>query len=125
MTAVDVGSVEDFPDRTMKIVEARGLEIGICRWGAEFFAMLNRCPHQAAPVCRGWLQARLEGKAAPDGVRLDARREEPTILCGWHRWEFSVRSGESAFDPRYRVKTYPVDVERDRVLVRLGRGEAA
>jgi nitrite reductase (NADH) small subunit len=121
MNLVDVGAAEDFPDRTMTVVDAGGREIGVCHWGPEFFALHNRCPHQAAPVCRGFLQARLSGRCGPDGVELAAHEGEPAILCAWHRWEFSVRTGESAWDPRYRVRTYPVRVERGRVLVEVGR----
>lgn len=116
---VDVGSVEDFPDRAMRVVEVDGREIGICRWGSEFFAMRNRCPHQGAPVCRGFLQTRLDSRATPAGVEVETDPEEPVILCGWHRWEFSLRTGESAWDATYRVRTYPVRVDRSRVLVQL------
>jgi nitrite reductase (NADH) small subunit len=121
MSRVDVGAVEDFPDRTMHVVEAGGREVGVCRWGEEFFALRNVCPHQAAPVCSGFLQSRLRGRACAGGVALEAAAEEPVILCAWHRWEFSVRTGESAWDPRFRVRTYPVTVDRGRVLLTLGR----
>jgi nitrite reductase (NADH) small subunit len=121
MTRVDVGAVEDFPDRTMQVVEAGGREFGVCHWGDEFFALRNICPHQAAPVCGGFLQSRLTGRCRVEGVDLIAAPEEPVILCAWHRWEFSVRTGESAWDPRFRVKTYPVSVDGGRVLLTLGR----
>lgn len=120
MRLVDVGAVDDFPDRAMSVVEVDGREIGICQWGGEFFAVRNRCPHQGAPVCRGFLQTRLEAWATPEGVELEATPSEPVILCGWHRWEFSLRTGESAWDPRYKVRTYPVRVDRSRVLVQVG-----
>ncbi|MQA87925.1 MAG: Rieske 2Fe-2S domain-containing protein [Streptosporangiales bacterium] len=122
MRPVDVGSVEDFPDRAMTVVEVDGTEVGVCRWGSEFFAMRNRCPHQGGPVCSGFLQARLAGRCTAEGVEMEATPGEPVILCAWHRWEFSVRTGESAWDPRYKVRTYPVDVDGGRVLVRVGRG---
>lgn len=122
MTAFDVGAVEDFPDRTMKLVEVNGLELGVCRWGGEFFGVRNVCPHQGAPVCRGFLQSRLLAQCSRDGMELEATPEEPVILCSWHRWEFSLRSGESAWDPRYKVKTYRVDIDRGRVVVQVGRG---
>jgi nitrite reductase (NADH) small subunit len=117
---VDVGAVEDFADRTMTLVQAGGIEIGVCRWGSEFFALRSRCPHQAAPLCRGFLQTRLSGGFTAEGVRLESDTEEPMILCPWHRWEFSLRSGESAW-PGYRARTYPVTVDGGRVLVRMKR----
>ena len=30
-----------------------GREIGIYNLGGEYFALLNRCPHEAGPLCRG------------------------------------------------------------------------
>ncbi|MQA09567.1 MAG: Rieske 2Fe-2S domain-containing protein [Pseudonocardiaceae bacterium] len=120
MTVVDVGPVDDFPDRTMKLVEANGVEIGVCRWGSEIFALRSQCPHQAAPLCHGFLQTALSSRFTPDGVEVDAHAEEPVILCPWHRWEFSLRSGTS-FWPGYRARTYPVDVAGGRVLIQLRR----
>lgn len=121
MNQVEVGSLDDFPDRTMRVVLAEGREIGVCRWGSELFALRNVCPHQGAPVCLGFLQSRLQGRCSPAGVELEAQEEEPVILCAWHRWEFSLRTGESAWDPRFRVRTYPVSLDGDRVLVQVGR----
>jgi nitrite reductase (NADH) small subunit len=118
---VEVGTLDDFPDRAMRVVEANGWEIGICRWGSELFALRNVCPHQGAPVCLGFLGSRLDARCSPEGVEMEAAPEEPVLLCAWHRWEFSVRSGESRWDPRFRVKTYPVQVDGDRVLVQVGR----
>lgn len=123
MRLVDVGAVEDFPDRAMTVVEVDGTEIGVCHWGSEFFALRNRCPHQGAPVCSGFLQRRLDASISPNGVELEATAAEPVILCGWHRWEFSVRTGQSAWDARYKVRTYPVRVDSSRVLVQVGTGE--
>lgn len=117
---VDAGAVEEFEDRAMKIILAGDTEIGVYRHGPEFFAIRSRCPHQAAPLCRGFLQVRLSAGFTPEGVRLEADSEEPTILCPWHRWEFSLRSGESTY-PGYRARTYPVVVDDGRVLVRMRR----
>jgi nitrite reductase/ring-hydroxylating ferredoxin subunit len=121
VSRVDVGSIDEFPDRAFKVVEANGWQVGICRWGSELFALRNLCPHQGAPVCLGFLQQRLRAGWAEDGVELETAPAEPVILCAWHRWEFSVRTGESVWDPRFRVKTYPVTVEDRRVLVQVGR----
>jgi nitrite reductase/ring-hydroxylating ferredoxin subunit len=43
------------------------------------------------------------------------------LQCPWHGWSYDVTSGRSLFDPdRVRVRTYPVRVEGDRVVVDLG-----
>jgi nitrite reductase (NADH) small subunit len=118
---VDVGGEEDFPDRTMRQVRAGGVEIAVCRWGAEIFAVRSRCPHQAAPLSEGFLQVALSSRLTPDGVEVDADATEPVVLCPWHRWEFSLRTGASAC-PGYRVRAYVVHVDDGRVLVHMGRG---
>jgi nitrite reductase/ring-hydroxylating ferredoxin subunit len=122
MSLVDVGAADEFADRVMKVVEVGGVEIGVCRWGPEIFALRSRCPHQAAPLCRGFLQAGLSAAfaAAGPGPELEADAGEPMILCPWHRWEFSLRDGKSVV-PGYRARTYPVRVDGDRVLIMIGR----
>lgn len=122
MSLVDVGAADEFADRELKTVQVGDLEIGVCRWGTEIFALRSRCPHQAAPLCRGFVQTRLSAAftAGMSGPEVTTDAGEPTILCPWHRWEFSLRSGESV-SPGYRVRTYPVLVDGDRVLVKIGR----
>lgn len=121
MSQVDVGAVDEFPEKTMRIVEADGFELGVCRWGDEIFAVRNQCPHQGAPLCAGFLQSALTARCVQDGVELEAEAGEPVILCSWHRWEFSMRTGQSVWDPNYRVKRYPVTVADGRVLVEVRR----
>lgn len=115
----DVGALAEMPDREVTIITAGGIELGIIRWHQdEVYALHNRCPHQAGPLCLGNLGPRLvcEG-TSPSELTIDDER--PTMACAWHRWEFDVKSGESLWDPRYKVRTYPVRVEDGRILVRV------
>jgi nitrite reductase/ring-hydroxylating ferredoxin subunit len=120
MGGFDIGAEEDFPDRTMRQVDVGGVEIAVCRWGTEIFAVRSRCPHQAAPLAEGFLQVALSSRLTPDGVEVEADAAEPVVLCPWHRWEFSLRTGESPC-PGYRVRSYPVHVGDGRVLIHMGR----
>jgi nitrite reductase/ring-hydroxylating ferredoxin subunit len=44
------------------------------------------------------------------------------IACGWHGWEFDVRTGSAVVTgSRYKVRTYSVRVEDGRVLVDVQR----
>ena len=49
----NLGKIEDFADRKITIRDVDGTSVGIFRDGEEFSAMLNICPHRAAPVCQG------------------------------------------------------------------------
>ncbi|MFN8524906.1 MAG: Rieske (2Fe-2S) protein [Chloroflexota bacterium] len=103
-----VGLVEDIPPGTKKILEIAGRSIGVYNVGGEFFALLNRCPHQAGPLCAGHAQGQLK----PAGVGVyDYSRPGEMVRCPWHAWEFDLRTGQSWFDPdRFRVRSYDVVV---------------
>jgi nitrite reductase (NADH) small subunit len=123
--AVDIGSVTDFQPNSVALVNVGKLELGIVRWGEdEFFAVHNRCPHMAGPLCVGAVGPRLSCPTG-DPERLEIDHENPVLACPWHRWEFDVRTGRALWDPGYRMKTYETRVADGRVLVELRRGPAA
>jgi 3-phenylpropionate/trans-cinnamate dioxygenase ferredoxin subunit len=104
-----VGTVDEIPPGTRKLVEVGGRAIGIFNVDGEFFAVRDRCPHQGASLCRGELYAPLDsvgpGNYAHTGSQLILR-------CPWHGWEFDLRSGRSWCDPaRTRVRRYEVHVD--------------
>ena len=92
-----------------KIVEVAGLSIGVFNLGGEYFALRNRCPHQGGPLCEGILWGLLESSAPG---QFSYSRKGEILTCGWHGWEFDVRTGQSYCDPRrLRVRSYEVQVE--------------
>lgn len=104
-----VARTEEIPAGGRKIVEVGGLSIGVFNVNGEFFALRNRCPHQGGPLCEGKLWGLLE--APVPGEFVYTRRGE-ILSCGWHGWEFDIRTGQSWCDPRrLRVRTYEVHVE--------------
>ncbi len=104
-----VAAVAEIPPGGRKIVEVGGVSVGVFNLGGEFFALRNRCPHQGGPLCEGKLWGLLEA-TVPGEFRLS--RPGEILSCGWHGWEFDVRTGQSWCDPRrLRTKTYRVQVE--------------
>lgn len=104
-----VARVRDFPPGTRQLVAVDGIEIGVFNVEGHYYALLSRCPHQGAPLCRG----RVVGTniATKPYERVYAREGE-IIKCPWHGWEFEIASGRSIFNPhRVRVRTYDVTVE--------------
>jgi 3-phenylpropionate/trans-cinnamate dioxygenase ferredoxin subunit len=104
-----VASVAELPPGERRIVEVEGRSIGVFNVHGQFYALRNRCPHQAAPLCLG----AIKGMAMPSqpGEYLWAREGE-IIRCPWHGWEFDITSGRSIFNPhRVRVAAYKVTVE--------------
>ena len=113
-----VGAVADFAERELAIREVGGRSIGVFREEDRFYAMLNVCPHRAAPVCQGTITGTMlpsePGTFVPG---LDGQ----VLRCPWHGWEFDVRSGESIGPVDKRNLTMlPVSVEDGVVYAELG-----
>jgi nitrite reductase/ring-hydroxylating ferredoxin subunit len=104
-----VGRISELPPGERKIVDVEGRSIGIFNVHGQFYALRNRCPHQAAPLCLGAIKGMtLPGKP---GEYIWAREGE-ILRCPWHGWEFDITTGRSIFNPhKTRVKTYEVTVE--------------
>ena len=130
-----VGRVSELPPGSRKIVTVGegGRTVGVFNVNGRYHALLNRCPHQAAPLCQGTVK----GTAMPSapGEYVWAREGE-ILRCPWHGWEFDLTNGRSIFNPhKVRVRsyqvtvepdeddpavpTYPVTVERGRVVLHL------
>ncbi len=104
-----VATLGEIPPGGRKVAEVEGRSIGVFNLGGQFFALLNRCPHQGGPLClgqqSGLLQARVPGE-------YTYTRKGEIVRCPWHGWEFDLKTGRSWFDPvRTRVRSYPVRVE--------------
>jgi 3-phenylpropionate/trans-cinnamate dioxygenase ferredoxin subunit len=104
-----IGPVADFEPGRMRMVDVGGRSIGVYNTGSEFFAVLNVCPHQLAPVCRGTVSGTML-PSEPETLHygLDHR----VLRCPWHGWEFDLRTGETLFrEDKRRLRTFPVSVE--------------
>ena len=110
-----VATTAEIAPGTCKIVTVKGREIGVFHVGEHFYALINRCPHQGAPLCQGEILSRLEAPM-PGEYRLTHRGE--MIRCPWHCWEFDIRTGQSWCDPNsVQARTFNVAVEPGAALV--------
>lgn len=108
MTRVEVCPAEDLPPGERTIVEAEGLSIGVFNVDGEFYALNNVCPHQLAPLCEGPVTGEV---TAPDVGEYEMTRQGEIVRCPWHGWEFDIETGESAFNPHLRTRTFEVELE--------------
>jgi 3-phenylpropionate/trans-cinnamate dioxygenase ferredoxin subunit len=110
-----VGTVEEIAPGTHKIVEVGGRSIGVYNVNGEYFAILNRCPHQAGPLCKGNVYGFLKSGNVGE---YEYSRPGEIVRCPWHGWEFDVRTGQSWFDPvQVRVRRYNVVVTHGSEIV--------
>ena len=104
-----VCAARDLPPGARKIIQIGKKSVGVFNVHGEYFALLNLCPHQFAPLCEG----RVGGYCPPSPVgELRLEREGEIIRCPWHAWEFDIKTGRSIFNPhRVRTASYPAHVE--------------
>jgi 3-phenylpropionate/trans-cinnamate dioxygenase ferredoxin subunit len=101
--------VDELPPGSRKIIDADGRQIGVFNVDGHFFALHNRCPHRAAPLCRGVVKGLVD---SPTGHEVRVLRKGEILQCPWHGWEFDLTNGQSVFNPhRIRARTYPVTTE--------------
>jgi nitrite reductase/ring-hydroxylating ferredoxin subunit len=112
-----VGTEADFPLDEMRIVEIEGRSVGVIRTPRGFFAMLNRCPHQLAEICRG----QVGGTMLPSRPQQYEFSDEALVVrCPWHRWEFELSTGRSfGATTRRRLMTFDVEVKDGSVVVKM------
>lgn len=110
-----LGPASDIPVGERRIVTVRGREIGVFNHNGEFFALLNRCPHQGAELCKG----RLVGLATSSRPgSFEWSRAGEMLKCPWHGWEYDIRTGQSWCDPNdTKVKAYDVEITPGAALV--------
>jgi nitrite reductase (NADH) small subunit len=78
--------------------EAEGVEICLANINGELSALDNICPHRQGPLGQGWM-------------------EGESVVCPWHSWTFSLKTGESEYPAHERVDVFPVRVEGEDVLI--------
>jgi nitrite reductase/ring-hydroxylating ferredoxin subunit len=110
-----VATAGEIPVGGSKAATVAGREIAIFNLGGEYFALLNRCPHEGGPLCEGRRTALFESKRP--GTFTTSRPGE-ILRCPWHGWEFDIRTGRSYCDPdKVRTRAYTVTVEPGQRLV--------
>jgi nitrite reductase/ring-hydroxylating ferredoxin subunit len=135
MTRHVIANKSEIPAGTRQLFQINGRSIAVFRIGDEYFAVLNRCPHQGASLFHGVLTGFPKSDSPGQCTYL---RGGEILRCPWHAWEFDIRTGQSWFDPSnmklrryavgvvageelvegpYKAETFPVSVEDEYVVV--------
>jgi len=104
---VPVGEIDDFPLDGGSTIKYGKVQIAVYNFASrgEWYACQQMCPHKKAFV----LSRGIIGDA--NGI--------PKVACPLHKKAFSLRGGECLTGDDYSIKTFPVKVEGNRVLLEL------
>ncbi len=102
MSWIDIGTLDDIPLRGSRIVKTVAGCIAVFRTAeTEVFATSNKCAHQGGPLSEGIVHNR-------------------QITCPLHNWIFSLETGEAQGADQGQITTYPVKIEKGRLLLDMG-----
>jgi nitrite reductase (NADH) small subunit len=121
MVEYNAGKVTDYADGDRKVIECGEGEVGVFKIDGEFYAWHNRCAHRAGPVCQGRIMKRvLEPTAADRTVRSQEYDESETnIVCPWHGYEFSIKTGFHQGNARIRLRKAELVIRDGEIYVRI------
>jgi nitrite reductase/ring-hydroxylating ferredoxin subunit len=111
-----VCSADELPPGEMKLVDVGKFGVGVYNVRGEFYAVVNYCSHEGAPLCLGLIGGTNESAPNEPG-RLRRVRDGLIIRCPWHNWEFDIKTGQNVADPTRRIRTYEVDVTDGEVYL--------
>ncbi|MDT8862971.1 Rieske (2Fe-2S) protein [Alkalihalobacillus sp. MEB130] len=118
MKKYEVANIKEIHNKKPKIVEVKGIEIGIYLVDGEYYAWRNYCPHAAAPVCQGVVC----GTRLPSMVyNYEYGRDQEILRCPWHGWEFDLKTGQHLVDPNVRLRNFPIEQDGEKLYVFLNR----
>lgn len=99
-----------------RIVEVNGRSIGIFNVDGAYYALFNRCPHMGGNLCEGPVTGTT---LYTDKTEFVYGRRNQLLRCGWHGWEFDIKTGQCLVHSKLRVRTYKVTVENEALFLHI------
>lgn len=84
-----------------KVITVDEKEIAVFNVNGAFYAIENTCLHQGGPLGDGDLSG-------------------SSVSCPWHGWEYDVTNGQCLDRSTVKVKSYPVKIEGEDILLDVG-----
>src|SRR3569832_564699 len=104
-----VAATADFPPGTRRLIDVDGRAIVVFNVGGDYFALLNKCPHNGGSLAAGTVPGLLQS-TDPDNNTYS--REGEIIRCPWHGWEVDIKTGKTnSSDNKTRARAFPVHIE--------------
>jgi nitrite reductase/ring-hydroxylating ferredoxin subunit len=117
-----VARSEDLPEQGRLVVDIDNkLTIGIFRLDNQLYAYANACTHSGGPVCQGRILPGvvevLDSAKTMHGQNWDT--SDMHIVCPWHGYEYSIKTGRHAGDPSIRLRSFPIHEAQGDIYVEL------
>jgi nitrite reductase/ring-hydroxylating ferredoxin subunit len=113
------GDSADISDGGRLVVEVGETSVGVFRVEGRLYGYLNVCAHMGGPACQGKILPRVLDVIDEDrkihGQAWD--ESDPHVICPWHGFEYSIKTGQHAGRPSIALKAVPVEESEGRIYV--------
>src|SRR6202044_745381 len=93
-----------------------GREIGVFNIGGAYYALLSKCPHKGAELCKGSIVSRV---TSDEPGQYNMIPDSEMIRCPWHGWQYDLRTGQSWCDSdNVSLRKYAVSIESGEGLLK-------
>lgn len=111
-----VATVDEIAPGEHRVFPIGRYGVGVYNVKGKFYAIANYCPHEGGPLCAGRTHGvTVTDRDSPGGAK--EIRDGEFIYCPWHQWGFELATGTTAVKPEWTIRTYPVRIEDDKVIV--------
>lgn len=86
-------------DNNMCQIEADGKKITMARFGGQFYAFAQKCPHASGIMADGYIDA------------------QGHVVCPVHRYRFNMQNGRNTSGEGYYLKTYLAEQRPDGIYI--------
>jgi nitrite reductase (NADH) small subunit len=119
MKSYVVGRLDEFSEGSRKVISCDGTEVGVFKIDGELVAWHNQCAHLQGPVCQGRIYGKVEEPIDANGhTRMMQYSEtDKHIVCPWHGWEFSLKTGKHPGNPKAGLRKAKLEVTDGHVYV--------
>jgi nitrite reductase/ring-hydroxylating ferredoxin subunit len=119
MKSYVVGRLDEFAEGSRKVISCDGIEIGVFKVDGELVAWHNQCAHLQGPVCQGRIYGKVEEPVDANGHTrmLQYNDKEKHIVCPWHGWEFSLKTGRHPGNPKAGLRKAALEIADGHVYV--------
>ena len=118
MAEYELMDESEVSEGSCQIVVVNGIEIGVFKAKGQFYAYMNRCPHDGGPICKGTLTGNLVQSPETEW-KLKWHRDGEILYCPWHGSDFDITTGEALGRRPLRLKSYPLKVEDGKLKISL------
>lgn len=96
---IDIGCLEDVPRRGARCIKTPLGKIAVFRTADDrVFAIDDQCPHKGGPLSQGIVHG-------------------AQVTCPLHNWVFSLETGTAQGADEGAVRTYPLRLHQNRILI--------